>query len=164
MCLTQRGVLTQNSQCAVLLIGQTAKTPLTAPSHVCTYSTKTSPWSKTERYPKLFHPLQSSVWAWGSPDAGRETEAKWVKVKHLSLAVMCLSLSERARLQFFYIVMSCSSSLSVIPNNSRLRTSEGQGGHDLAFSCPKAGILSIKRPLQAPCSCPTSSSHHHGWR
>lgn len=76
MCLTQRGVLIQNSQCAVLLIGQTAKTPLTAPSHVHTYSTKTSPLSKTEGYPKLFHPPQSSAWAWGSQPWCRQGKKK----------------------------------------------------------------------------------------
>jgi len=96
-----------------------------------------------------------------SPGTGKGTEARWVKVERPSLAMMYLSLSECACLQFFYIIVSFSSSLSVIPNNSRLRTTEGQGGHDLAFPCPEAGILSVKRSLQTPCSCPTSYSNHH---
>lgn len=151
---------------------------------VCSPAYRTNskdPIDCTKSCPYILHQNISTVKDWEVPQAlpptskqclgmgqpalvqAREKEAKWVKVKHPSLALMCLSLSERACLQFFYIIVSCSSSLSVIPNNSRLRTSEGPGGHDLAFSCPKAGILSIKRPSQASCSCPTSSSNHHGW-
>lgn len=155
MCLTQSCVLTLKSQCGVTVFRTNSGGP-SACSASCQYMLhqNTSPVS-LERHPELFHPLQSSAWAWGSPGAGRGTEAKWVKVEHLSPGMIYLMP--------LLLHLHYSSSPLVISNNSRLRASEGQRGHDLASPCPETdGLLPWKGPPQALCSCLTSYSNYHG--
>lgn len=138
---------------------QTAKTPLPAVGHVSTCSTETLPQSKLERHPQLFHPLQSSAWAWGSPGAGRGTEAKWVKVEHLSPVVMYLSLSKHVCLHFcVYVILHPLQLFQITGGWGQVR------GNDLGSPCPEAdGLLPLKGPPQALCSCLTSCSNYHGW-